>query len=290
LGFSINSFTGLRVISIFSLIVITIVIVIVVLVHNKSESSASFFNYKFASASNTQSPLDIYAAYKYIIDRYNPSYGLVSENEHINKYWLWSDNLLAAQVLKGHNHDLSENISSTIKKYIQKYNIEIRSAWASLIDDPALITRIQTSFNADASKNIYDNVWYSDYDGNEELKCSDYANISFLKSIYLYKINKTIDSKKCYDEGIQMFDGKGFKDKSFVSDGFRYSTYKVALWKIASSITGFGESISSKRIIAKMQDDNTGGVYTFYSKNFNPDGQTNIETTSVVIMANTLSQ
>ena len=146
LGFSINSFTGLRVISIFSLIIITIIIVIVVLVHNKSESSASFFSYKFASASNTQSPLDIYAAYKYIIDRYNPSYGLVSENEHINKYWLWSDNLLAAQVLKGHNHDLSENISSTIKKYIQKYNIEIRSAWASLIDDPALITRIQTSF------------------------------------------------------------------------------------------------------------------------------------------------
>jgi len=290
MGLSVNSFTDAHAIGIFSLIIITIVIVTVVFIFYKSELSLPFFNYKSASASNTQTPLDIDAAYKYIVDRYNPGYGLVSENEHINRYWLWSDNLLAAQVLKGQDHHLSENISSTIKNYIQKYDVVIRSAWISLIDDPVLITHARTSFNAHTSKNIYDNIWYSDYDGNEELKCSDYANISFLKSIYLYKINKTIDSKKCFDEGIKMFDGKGFKDKSFVSDGFRYSTYKVALWKIASTITGFGESVLSKRIIAKMQDDNTGGVYTFYSENFNPDGQTNVETTSVAIMASTISQ
>jgi hypothetical protein len=39
-----------------------------------------------------------------------------------------------------------------------------------------------------------------------------------------------------------------------------------------------------------MQNTKTGGVYTFYSKNFYPDGQTNIETTSVAIMANTVGQ
>jgi hypothetical protein len=252
--------------------------------------STLHFDAKSTGTSNkNNNHLDINAAYKYIIDRYNPNYGLVSENEHINKYWLWSDNILAAQVLEEYDHDVSENISKTIKRYIQKYNIGLQSAWTVLID-PVLISQGQASFNAPTSKNFDDNIWYSDYSGNNELQCSDYANISFLKSIYFYKINKTTDSKKCYDQGMNMFDGKGFKDKSFISDGFRYSTYKVALWKIATSITGFGQSIPYASIIAKMQNTKTGGVYTFYSKNFYPDGQTNIETTSVAIMANTVGQ
>ena len=79
-------------------------------------------------------------------------------------------------------------------------------------------------------------------------------------------------------------------DNNIKSDGFRYSTYKVALWKIATSITGFGQSTPYASIIAKLQNTKTGGVYTFYSKNFYPDGQTNVETTSVAIMANTVGQ
>ena len=270
--------------------VFPVIIIIFIIVIWLQGESTSHFDYKSAFASSSHSSFDINKAYTYIIDQYSPSHGLVSENEDINKYWLWSDNLLAAQVLKGYDDKISENISNTIKKYIQKYNIGIRSAWAAIMDDAVFINPGQTSFNVHTSKNLFDDIWYSDYGGSKELKCTDYANISFLKSIYLYKIKKTIDSKKCFDQGIKMFDGKGFKDKSFVSDGFRYSTYKIALWKIASNITGFGESGPSMKIIARMQDTKTGGVYTFYSKNFDPDGQTNVETTSVAIMANTMGQ
>jgi hypothetical protein len=247
--------------------------------------STLHFDAKSTGTSNkNNNHLDINAAYKYIIDRYNPNYGLVSENEHIDKYWLWSDNILAAQVLEEYDHDVSENISKTIKRYIQKYNIGLQSAWTVLID-PVLISQGQASFNAPTSKNFNDNIWYSDYSGNNELQCSDYANISFLKSIYFYKINKTKDSKQCYDQGMNMFDGKGFKDKSFISDGFRYSTYKAALWKIANSITGFGKTHEPANIMGKLQNVNTGGIYTHYDANLASYGYTNVETTSLTIMA-----
>jgi hypothetical protein len=234
------------------------------------------------------SNFDTIAAYRYITERYNPHYGLVSENEHINQYWLWSDNILAAQVLRSHDHNLYTNITNTIKGYIQSYNISLQSAYTVLIDQ-VFTTHQTSSFNALTNRNLLDNIWYSDYNGDEGLQCAEYADIAFLKSIYFYKTNKTSDSKTCYEQAMNMFDGIGFKDKSFVPDGSKYSTYKVALWKIASSITKLGKSNGAMNIISKMQDSNTGGVYTFYSKDFVPGGQTNVETTSLSILANTMN-
>ncbi len=232
-------------------------------------------------------------AYEYLVNRYNAHYGLIRENENLDRYWLWSDNVLAARALKDYNYSLYANITNTIRSYIQNYHIEFHTAWTALIDPTSIVQ--QPSFMSPINKNLTDKILYSDYGGSYELPCTDYADIAFLKSIYLYEINKINDSKTCYDQGINMFDGIGFKDKAFAHDGYRYSTYKVALWKIATDIVDLSDSKEAKHIIsslqnlilAKVQNNETGGVYTFYLPNFLHSNQTNVETTSLAIMAST---
>lgn len=239
-------------------------------------------------ASSELITLNIAIAYQYIIDRYDSHHGLVSENEYTDKYWLWSDNVLAAEVLMYHNDSLYKNIVEKIKSYIEDYKIKPQTPYSTLITAPILAYDfLPPLFNASRNLNPTDNIWYSDYNGNVELRCSDYADIAFLKSIHFFKIHRTTDSKLCYEEAMHTFDGAGFRDKSYFADGAKYSTYKIALWKIASGITGFGPSNQALDIISKMQNYHTGGVYTFYSKYFIPEGQTNVETTALAIIANT---
>ena len=118
------------------------------------------------------------------------------------------------------------------------------------------------------------------------LKCNDYADISFLKSIYLYKNNQFSEAKRCYDLGVNMFDGKGFKDVG--SNRSRYDTHKLALWKIADKMTPCETKDSSHavdEILIAMQDGTSNGVHTHYRADLFQDGETNIETTSVSIIA-----
>ncbi len=72
------------------------------------------------------STFDINNALKYITNLYNPHNGLVKENEQIDRYWLWSDNILAAQVLKDQNHTLAAQVlkdqNHTISTNITKTN------------------------------------------------------------------------------------------------------------------------------------------------------------------------
>jgi len=231
-------------------------------------------------------------AYMYLVNRYNTHYGLIKENENIDKYWLWSDNILASQAIKDYNYSLYANITNTIRNFIQHYHIGFHSPWQALIDPTSVIQ--SPSFGSPTDVNVIDKIWYSNYNGSVELQCADYADIAFLKSIYFYEINKVDQSKACYNAGANMFDGIGFRDKAFISDGFKYSTYKVALWKIASNITGFIESRDVMHVISKVQDmiigraqdKITGGEYTHYSASLIPGNETNVETTSIAVIAN----
>ncbi len=227
------------------------------------------------------SVFDLQKAQSYIKSQYNASLGLVRENEHIEKYWLWSDNELAAIVLRDYAPAISGNITSSVLAYKEVHGIEFRSAYGAILGK-------DTAFLAPINKNITDQIWYTDFSGDGELQCTDYADIAFLKAIYYYKTGDYAKSTECYLAGQRMFDGTGFKDKAYTEDGDRYSTYKVALWKIAADLARGDEVDVAKRateILQKMQDDETGGVYTHYKSGLIPDSQTNTETTSLTIIA-----
>jgi hypothetical protein len=215
--------------------------------------------------------------YQYIANQYNATYGLVRESETIPTYWLWTDNLLASEVLKDYDYQMSANITSTIKVYTSNYDLDYRHPQGVLFDNVAY-------FNGVTNKQVNGAVWYSDSDG-QELSCGDYADIAFLKSMYLYKAGKFTDARTCYDMGASMFDGIGMRDSAFNGDGQRYSTYKLALWQVASNVTGYPIPKEPMTIIPFMQNQTTGGVYTHYRADLTPDSLTNVETTSLVILA-----
>ena len=228
---------------------------------------------------SSSSVFDLRAAHHYITSQYSHSLGLVRENEHIEKYWLWSDNELAALVLRESAPAISENITNSVLHYLDSY-AEFRSAYGTILGrDP--------SFQAPINKNITDKIWYTDFAGDSELQCADYADIAFLKAIYYYKIGNYQLSTECYQAGREMFDGIGFRDGAYAADGSRYSTYKVALWHMANDLAKHGEANVAEQamaILGKMQDKKTGGVYTHYTSSFTPDSQTNVETTSLAIL------
>jgi hypothetical protein len=144
-----------------------------------------------------------------------------------------------------------------------------------------------TSFLAPVNRNITDKIWYTDFAGDAKLQCADYADIAFLKTIHYYKLGDYEKSTECYLAGQRMFDGEGFKDKAYAEDGDGYSTYKIALWMIAADLArGNEEDAISKatEILGKMQAV-TGGVYTHYRSGLVPDGQTNVETTALTVIA-----
>ena len=91
-------------------------------------------------------------AYTYLVNRYDTHYGLIKENENIDKYWLWSDNMLAAQAIKEYNYSLYANITNTIRNYTQHYHIDFHSAWRALID-PTSIDQ-PPSFRSPINKNV----------------------------------------------------------------------------------------------------------------------------------------
>src|SRR5437867_3570204 len=112
---------------------IILCLIIVQQIHLNSFPISLLFFKSDILASTDLSLLNLTAAYQYIIDRYDSHYGLVSENEYTDKYWLWSDNVLAAEVLKNHDHTLYEKITKTIRSYIQSYDIKPQTAWSALI-------------------------------------------------------------------------------------------------------------------------------------------------------------
>lgn len=231
-----------------------------------------------AYAVNTTPAFNSTKAYEYLVSNYNPTYGLARENENIDKHWLWTDNILVSNVLKDYDFAKAANITSTIRHYNELYDLDFRHPVGALFGQVAF-------FKSVTDKNVVNNIWISDSDGSVELECSDYGDIAFYKSIYYYKAGKIADARSCYDKGASMFDGIGIRDKAFDADGQRYSTYKIALWKIASNMTGFGEAKDALTIISYMQNSTTGGIYTHYRADMRPDSQTNVETTSLAILA-----
>jgi hypothetical protein len=219
---------------------------------------------------------------------YNSSLGLAKENDVLERYWLWSDNFLASLALSKSDPTISKNLSITLQHYKNQFKIEYRSAWAALGNnyDGSIGT---ISFNTPSDVHLTDKVWYTAYDGKDQLRCGDYADIAFLKSVYLYKINQFDEARYCYNLGVSMFDGKGFRDKAFDSNAGGYTTYKLALWKIADDIMPFGTNDSRivDKILVAMQHPCTGGVYTHYRADLSPppDSRPNVETTSLSIMA-----
>jgi parallel beta-helix repeat protein len=114
------------------------------------------------------------------------------------------------------------------------------------------------------------------------LNPNNYADIAFLEAIYYSNVGLAQNSSFAYTIGQVMFDGNGLKDTVFQG---QYQTYKLALYIYASIILDQQFPLSTETTLLKMQAA-SGGFYTGYDQNYSTNGtNTNVETTSLAILA-----
>ena len=62
-------------------------------------------------------------AYSYLVDSYNPTLGLCYEYPNSDVYWVSHDNVLASYVLQNWNREIADNITETVKKIAEDFNL-----------------------------------------------------------------------------------------------------------------------------------------------------------------------
>jgi len=63
-------------------------------------------------------------AYNYLANSYNSTLGLCYEYPGSNIYWVTNDNVLASYALQQWNREIADNITETMKRIAEKYNLE----------------------------------------------------------------------------------------------------------------------------------------------------------------------
>lgn len=226
-------------------------------------------------------------AIDYLVNNYNPTFGLIPEVEGGNIYWVYSDNYLAYLVLKYYNPNnvtltaIADNISRTLSYYSNIYNFKPFNKFN-------ILGGSTPTFNLSLAFDLTDNVKVDLNNGTIELPASDYGDIAFLKALYYWKIGEYKSANDYFEVGARMFDGVGINDLPFKEGEAKgiYQTYKLGLYVLAGKVLGkYVPDVVVKKI-ASLQAPN-GGFFTGYYANgtIPKDVVTNTETTALIVYA-----
>ena len=219
---------------------------------------------------------EIVPACNYVIANYNMTNHLVSETSAHEKYWIYSDNLLASIVLYPvcKRMDLATNISGVLANY--QY-----SKFPNVYQ-----TFVYNVSNSDAAKdiNLSDSIWTTANNQTGTLSPNDYSDIAFLEAYYYARwTTNTTSAQRLFGIGANMYNGTGLVDRSFNG---QYQTYKLALYVITAVKLNQTIPFSAIVTLGRMQNTTSGGFNTGYYNNYSTTGATqNTETTSLAIIA-----
>jgi hypothetical protein len=234
-------------------------------------------------------------AINYLAANYNRNVGLIPETPHSNRFWLYSDNYLAVLALRqaGSSNStlmaIAQNISTTLARYARNTGNAMNQYMA-----------LGGDWKGSCSFNSADNYTIP-YTGNATimttlnngtgiLSPSQYADIAFLEGICYTNQNNYVGWSQGYKQGSSFFNGVGFNDTAFREGSSKgvYQTFKLALSIYADGSqcgpineTGYGMALAT---LLQMQAPD-GGFYTGYNSNLSANGTTNVETTSLAILA-----
>jgi hypothetical protein len=223
----------------------------------------------------TVSSFDKLKALNFIKSMYDPKDGMLKECPSCPKKWLWSDQLVGQIMLKHIDPTMAQNIENKMNSY----GILMKNPWATFDPQYRQFFSVKQTTELPVSSGSY--VWYSNYGGNTDLPCNQYADVAFLKAIHLFNTEQLAAAKTCYDAGKTFWDGKGMKDAGQITG--EYAVYKTALGLLAQKITGFEPIGIPANYFDRFQATN-GGVITDLTGG-QPQGSQNIETTFAVLAA-----
>jgi hypothetical protein len=262
------------------------------------------------SSSEFQSTDDrLIKAYEYILSRYNATLGLVSESKDEGKnavngtsvndtYWIYSDNLWAAEALRPYNPEIAENISRTVQSYIKEYG-------NSMLFEAALGEEIPTTIHA--GKNIIafngtvNGKWvqilldrHQPADNPNTFPDADeFADLCSYMTINYWIMGNTSASEYWFKKEEEMWNcttNNGFYDKAVydkTSDTYDlYANMKLGLFLLAQRVTGFQSNITIQvEATAWSYQLKNGGIASLSYMNGSVYGTANVETTSALLLA-----
>jgi len=239
-------------------------------------------------------------ATSFILGRYNPSIGLVSEAEDqgsnvpdgtpcYRTFWIYSDNLWASQALKPFNSTIAGNISRTIAQYIEK--VGNANLFEVMLGNKITSTRYDGS-DVSVDYHIIDGenytVWADRHqkgDGGIFYDAEEYADLCFYLALNCYLNDEQENATHFLKIGEGMWDGHGFLDKAANATG-RYQNYKLGLYLFTVKALDYDSSIydSVEKTTWSYQKGN-GGIAAQSYPNGTIYGTANIETTSALLLA-----
>ena len=248
----------------------------------------------------------IRAAAAYIAGRYDNRIGLVSESEDkgsnvpdhtpcYRTFWVYDDNLWAFEALSPFNLTLAENISKSLKPYIDEYG-------NSQLFEVVLGMKIPTPIHAHSSLKVATytldgtnyTVWadrHKPEDGGIFYDAEQYADLCFYLALNYYLDRNTLASERWFRTGEAFWNGHGFFDKAANESASqnvskRYQNYKLGLYLFTANATGFNSSIyNAVEKTAWSYQEGNGGIAAQSYLNGTIYGTANVETTSILLLA-----
>jgi hypothetical protein len=243
-------------------------------------------------AQNTLAESALPVAINYLVENYNSTVGLIPEVPSGNTYWLYSDNFLASLALERYDSQYPgnltiTNIAANINGNISKYIAGVPNVLNQYIVLNSSIAVFKTSSSYTVTNYPGAVIKITLNNGTNPLNPSLYADIAFLEAIYYNNAGQAKNANDSYQIGMKMYDGNGMNDSVFQNGAQKgqYQTFKLALYIYASKVLGHQFSQSAEAVLLRMQGA-SGGFYTGYDGNFSSNGtNTNVETTSLAILA-----
>jgi hypothetical protein len=244
-------------------------------------------------------------AYEYILSRYNPALGLVSESEDArvnvvngtsanNTYWIYGDNLWAAEALMPYRPNIAANISETVESYIEEYG---RSMLFEVVLGEVIPTTICGQKDIEAFNGTVDGNWvqillerHQHVDDPEGIiyDAEEYADLCFYLTINYWLMDDIHASEQWFRSGEGLWNystNKGFYDKTSREDGL-YRNVALGLFLLAKNVTGFTSNITSAvdEAVWSYQKEN-GGIAFLSHLNGTVYNMADVKTTSALLLA-----
>ena len=242
----------------------------------------------------------LHKAAEYIVGRYDPRIGLVSESEDkgsnvpdntpcYRTFWIYSDNLWASKALMSYNCFIARNISKTITPYIRVFGkpnlfeIVLGEKITSVRYDRKVFCVRRFVFDGENYT-----IWvdrHHEGDGGIFYDVEEYADLCLYLALNHHLYGDKENATRLVRVAESMWNGYGFLDKAAKESGL-YQNYKLGLYLFTVKAIGYNSTIYDEveRVAWSYQKEN-GGIAALSYLNGTVYGTANVETTSILLLA-----
>lgn len=221
----------------------------------------------------------------FLVAQFDTTVGLVRESpdETVNRtYWLLSDNLIAAHVLKNNYRGIADRINATLNSYGIFTDGLHEALFGGVIQLPLYTPIVKSVENESYVVKVEKR---SGETGKLQNDWTQYADLLLYAALSKYNQRHFAEAIYYFSRASGFWNEAGLRDKPTVLDGF-YTTHKLALLMYTADLLNQTlpfRDILEQRIWMFQRDD--GGIRSHYLGNLTSHREANSETAGLVLLA-----